>query len=106
MNLDVSTVLQWLAGFRKPYPGRDWAIVAGVSLVLMLCGLAFAGYLFWGVQTGAIISAAQQVPRAPIPVSRDAIKKVLETYSARATNYAAQNFVGVNLTDPRATSRR
>lgn len=106
MTTDVSTVLQWLAGFRKPYPGRDWAIVAGIALVLLFSGLAFAGYLFWSVQTGAIISASQEVPRAPIPVSRDAIKKVLETYGARATNYAAQNFVGVNLADPRATSRR
>lgn len=102
MDIDLSIVVKWLQGFNRPYPARDWALVAALTLIVALSGVGFAGYLFWGVQTGTIIAAAQEVPRAPIPVSRAAIVEVLETYQARATNYAAKNFVGVNLIDPRA----
>lgn len=105
MNIDLEIILKWITSLGRPYPARDWAAVALFGAILALIGVGLAGYLFWGTQTGTIVAASQDVPRAPIPVSRDAIKKVLEIYEARATNYAGRNFIVVDVTDPRPRPR-
>jgi len=104
MNIDLNTLTDFLKNLSRPYPTRDWIIVGGIGLVLFLGGAGVAAQLFWGTQTGSIVSASADVPRAPIPVSRDAIKYVIETYQVRATNYQNKIFPAVTLSDPRPKS--
>jgi hypothetical protein len=101
MNLDLTSVLEWFQSLRIPDSTRDWAIIVSLSSVVALGGIVLGGYLFWGTQTGSIVAASQDVPRAPIPVSREGIKRVLEAYQTRAINYTGRNFVAVDLFDPR-----
>jgi hypothetical protein len=92
-------------GLKQPYPGRDWTIVLVLGALLCSGGIIFAGYIFLGVQTGSIVSGTTNTPRAPIPVSRDAIKTVLDTYQARANNFASKTFPAVDLSDPRSKKK-
>ena len=101
MNLDLDFMYKWFRSLVVPDPARDWAIIATISLVVIITGASLAVYLFWGTQTGSIIAAGQEVPRAPIPVSREGIKRVLEAYQTSAINYTSRNFVVVDLNDPR-----
>lgn len=102
MNIDLATITQLLAGLRRPYPARDWLVTLAVGGGLSVIGFALAAYIFLGVQTGSIVSGTTNTPRAPIPVSRDAIKTVLDTYQARANNFASKTFPPVDLSDPRS----
>lgn len=104
--MDLQTILNVLADFNKPYPAREWAIIAALSLVLFAGGAVVAGQLFWSIQTGGIVAASTDVPRAPIPVSQDSIKKVIELYQTRAQNYQNKVFPGVTLADPRPTTAK
>lgn len=106
MNIELTSLTAWFTAFKRPAPARDWALIAGVAALVALSGVGFAGYLFWSTQTGSIVAASQEVLRAPIPVSRDAIKKVLENYEARATNYVGQNFIVVDVIDPHPPTKR
>jgi hypothetical protein len=101
MNLNLVALTKFFQGMTRPYPGRDWVIILGVVGGLSVSGIAFAAYIFLGVQTGSIVSGTTNTPRAPIPVSRDAIKTVLDTYQIRANNFASKTFPAVDLSDPR-----
>ncbi len=102
--MDLSTLLNILADFKKPYPAREWAMIMLISLVLFVGGAVVAAQLFWSIQTGGIVAASADVPRAPIPVSKDAMKKVIELYQTRAQNYQNKAFPPVTLVDPRPRS--
>jgi hypothetical protein len=104
MNLDLAVLTDFFTDLARPYPTRDWIIVAVCGLILFVSGAGVAAQLFWGTQTGSIVSASADVPRAPIPVSRDAIQFVIETYQVRATNYQNKAFPAVTLSDPRPKS--
>lgn len=101
MNLDLAVATKFLQEFARPFPTRDWLGIAIIGLLVFAGGAAIAAQLFWGAQTGSIIAASADVPRAPIPVSRDAIAKVVEIYQSRATNYQNKAFPSVTLSDPR-----
>lgn len=101
MDIDLATVVKFFQSFSRPFPARDWFVVSLVGLLVFVGGAAIAAQLFWGAQTGSIIAASADVPRAPIPVSRDAIVKVVEIYQSRATNYQNKTFPSVTLSDPR-----
>jgi hypothetical protein len=102
---DLKTIGHWIAGLTTPYPARDWALIAACGFLVGCAGIVLAGYMFFATQTGSIVAASADVPRPPIPVSPDALKVVLETYTARAADFASRNFVSVNLSDPRPTKR-
>lgn len=104
--MDLQTILNFLADFNKPYPAREWAIIGLLALTLFIGGTVVAAQLFWNIQTGGIIAASANVPRAPLPVSADTIKKVIELYQTRAQNYQNKSFPGVTLADPRPTTAR
>lgn len=106
MTIDSTRIAQIVKGLTRPYPARDWVIVLGVSFVVLVAGLTLATRLFLGVQTGSLIGAPVETPRAPLPVSRDAIKTVLEAYQVRAANFAKKSFVPVDLSDPRPRTAR
>ena len=104
---DITQILQrFTKDLGRPYPARDWLIICAIAGTVGVLGCALAIYMFLGVQTGSIVSGGTEVPRAPIPVSRDAIKTVLETYQARASNYASKTFAPVDLVDPRPRSTK
>lgn len=105
MDINLAVLTKFFQGMTRPYPGRDWAIVLCVAGGLSVSGIVFAGYVFLGVQTGSIVSGTTNTPRAPIPVSRDAIKTVLDTYQIRANNFATKTFPAVDLSDPRSKKK-
>lgn len=106
MDINFSDLGAFLKNLARPYPARDWLIIASVSGLLTLGGMALAAYLFVAVQTGSIAGGAVEAPRAPIPVSRDAISAVLATYQAKANNFANKTFPAVTLTDPKPRAVR
>ena len=101
MSPYLKSILEFFSSFHRPHPARDWLIVVFFAIVALLFGVGLAAYLFLEVQTGSLVSASAEVPRAPIPVTKDAIKTVVETYQVRATNFVNKSFPGVNLSDPR-----
>lgn len=97
----MTKLFSGLDTFARPYPARDWLFISCVACVVGVAGMLLAGYLFIAVQTGSIVSSGTEVPRAPIPVSRDAIQNVLTIYQTKASNYASKTFPAVDLSDPR-----
>ena len=106
MDINLHSIADFFKNLTRPYPTRDWALIAGLSFILFIGGAVIAGQLFWGTQTGSIVTASADVPRAPIPVSRDAIKKVIEIYQTRATQYQNKVFPAVTLSDPRSKTQK
>lgn len=106
MNIDLSLLTEFFKNLRRPHPARDWFLVCAVACVVGCVGLVIAVRLFLGVQTGTLFGAPVDVPRAPLPVSREAMKAVLESYQVRAANFANKSFVPVDLSDPRPRSAR
>ncbi len=104
MNFNIS--LLWLKDLGRPSPGRDWIIAACVVGVLALVAIGISAYMFWSIQTGSIVAAGAAAPRAPTPVSRDSMKKVIDSYQERAANYTARNFAAFNLNDPRPVTKK
>ena len=102
MNISSDALRTWLANLSRPYPARDWLIVLSISGMLCALGFMLAAYLFFGVQTGTLIDSSSEVPRAPIPVTKEAITSVLDSYQVRAANFANKTFPAVDLLDPRA----
>ena len=106
MDVSLAPLLTFFKNLQRPHPARDWLIVSTVSGIIGILGIALAAYLFFAVQTGSIISGATEVPRAPVPVSAEAVKNVLDTYQTRANNYASKTFPAVDLSDPRPRTVR
>lgn len=98
--MNLKTLFAQIADLAWPHPARDWAIVLLTAVIVAAGATGMAGYRFWTIQVGSIVSASADVPRAPMPVSRDLIKKVIETYQQRAVNYTARNFLVFTLNDP------
>lgn len=106
MNIDIAFITKLFADLGRPFPARDWLAILLLTVVLGGAGVLFAGYVFLGVQTGTLIPSGAAVPRAPIPVTKEAIQSVLTTYQARAGNYASKVFPPVDLSDPRARNTK
>jgi hypothetical protein len=106
MNIDLTLLTKLFGTLTKPYPARDWLFIVLASGLLAALGFIVAAYLFLGVQTGSIVDASVAPPRAPIPVTKEAIQKVLETYQARAAGFANKSFPAVELSDPRSRAAR
>ncbi len=106
MNIDISALSTFFKNLARPYPARDWFIICACAALVCAAGLVLTARLFLGVQTGSIIGAPVEVPRAPLPVSRDAMKIVLESYQTRAANFAKKSFAPVDLADPRPRAVR
>lgn len=102
----LNAFLAWLASLGTPYPARDWALILLLATLLCIGHIAFAAYLFVGVQTGSILSGTTRIPEPPRAISREAIKLAIESYQVRAANYAAKNFTTVRVIDPRPPRAR
>ena len=104
--MNLQKYIAWILDLGRPYPTRDWGIVLALTLIVFLGGTSMASYRFWTIQTGSIVAAAADTPRAPTPVSRDLMKKVIEEYQQRAANYSARNFLTFTLNDPFIPARK
>ena len=97
----LNNIWEWIKTFGTPYPRRDWMTVLGVCSIIGIILIGFAGYIFFGIQTGSLVAAS--VPEGVVPapsVSRAQMTKVLAEYGQRATNYNAQNIPTYTLFDP------
>lgn len=93
--------ISFLRSLTRPHPARDWLALLVVSGVAALAGFGVAAYYFLGIQSGNIIGEAGGEQAPAHTVSREALGRVLETFSERAVNYDAGNVRTPAVPDPR-----
>ncbi len=98
MNINID--LDILKVFATPHPSRDWRMILALSALLGIIGGGFAAYTFWGVQSGSLIAAVVDTPVQPVPVSREALERVIDAYSKRIINFEEKNFPAFIVNDP------
>jgi hypothetical protein len=104
--MDLTLSFDWIKKLGRPSATRDWRIVLAVASAVVVGGTALAVYLFFGVQSGSIIAAASGAPTPPNPVSRAALKQVLDKYRVRKANYDAKSFPAFPVVDPRSSTKK
>ncbi|OGG44347.1 hypothetical protein A2841_01000 [Candidatus Kaiserbacteria bacterium RIFCSPHIGHO2_01_FULL_48_10] len=81
-------------------PARDWLLVLMVGTALLLCEIAYAGYLFYGIQSGGIVGAPDAAIEVTPTVTAADMEKVLVEYRDRKTDFDTRNFNLPPLSDP------
>ena len=85
--MNLSDIKKTSFSLLRPHPARDWAIVFFIALILFAVNAIYAGYLFFGMRSGAIVGTAEITVEAPPSVTREKIESVLGIYRVRKTEY-------------------
>lgn len=96
----LTRIRHFFSSLGRPYPSRDWFLALILLAVALLSFTLFASYLFFGIESGAIINPAGTLPPAVKTLTRGDIQKTLDVYRARKLNYDANNFPAMPLSDP------
>ena len=93
-------ISRFFSSLKEPHPSRDWLFTLIFLATLLLSLTLFASYLFFGIESGSIVTPSTVATSSAPSVTRGEIEKVLESYRARKLNYNANNFLVIPLQDP------
>lgn len=88
-----------------PNPGRDWSFTLTLVIAVFLLFASYAGYIFFGIQSG-LIASRNAIAFPAQTVTGEEIQSVLESYRARKANYDAHIEPVLPVTDPAAAPRK
>jgi|SRR6185295_2417809 len=98
MNI-VAYITRMMLSFRHPYPVRDWLFLLGISFLIFLSLIFYAGYLFFALQSGEIISRLGS-GQTQITLTREKIESTLDIYRTRKVNFDAHSIQPSAVIDP------
>jgi hypothetical protein len=93
-------IRRFLVSLGRPYPSRDWFFALVIAAFALSSFTLFASYLFFGIESGSIITSPNAVPPVVKTLTRGDIQKTLDAYRIRKLNYDANNFPATPLSDP------
>ena len=96
----ITHIIDSLRALSRPFPMRDWSLIVAFAWFVAVALIGIAVYFFIGIQSGAIIVPHAE-PSAPgVSVSREGLKKTLETYDTRKLNFDSGNIKAPDVSDP------
>jgi len=98
--MSVGSFKEWLSSLGRPYPARDWMLVLSACALILLALLAWAGPLFFSIESGSAYVVGEPSPERSVKMTRSDVQNVLDTYTARSVNYAAHNIAMPHVVDP------
>ncbi|MES2134695.1 MAG: hypothetical protein V4449_00425 [Patescibacteria group bacterium] len=95
----IRNIGHFFASSMQPNPERHWFLVLVIALVPFLFFIAYAGYIFFGIQSGLIVNANVASFPAQV-VTSDEIDSVLTSYRIRKAMYDANSELPLPIVDP------
>ncbi|HEY4473791.1 MAG TPA: hypothetical protein VI957_01345 [Candidatus Paceibacterota bacterium] len=98
--MTIEKAKKFFVSLLSAHPARDWLLILFFAAFLLVFELAYAGYLFYGIQSGGIVGTADTAVEVAPSVTAKDLEKVLEVYRVRKTDFETRNFKLPPLSDP------